>query len=269
MHTSGSMTSGTASLGAEATNEAFVPARFFDRAWMYFGRGCPAQVLDVGCGRGNLVRALRELGHAALGCDLRVTAAEWSDDERSYLSEIDPADYRLPFDERSFDLVVTTSVLEHVRPLREVFSEIHRVLRPGGLAMHIYPSRWYLPSEPHMFVPLANVFGARYPRWAFAAWARLGIRNGYQASQGWREVSRANAAYSEAGVHYRREEEIARIARDFFVAHESHARYFYTHAAGRVAGVASKLDRRISVPDSAFELLSLFRMRFIVQRKRS
>jgi len=46
----------------------------------------------------------------------------------------------LTYDDRSFDIVITEDVLEHVRDPDACFSEIHRVLRPGGA--HIFTVPW-------------------------------------------------------------------------------------------------------------------------------
>ena len=73
--------------------------------------------------------------------------------------------YRIPFDDASMDVVVSTSVLEHAFNVDEVFSEIGRVLRPGGLACvsgqvvsatraaHLRATREYLlATDPQMVV---------------------------------------------------------------------------------------------------------------------
>lgn len=46
---------------------------------------------------------------------------------------------RLTFPDRSFDVVVTEDVLEHVRRPEIAFAEIHRVLRPGGVHVFTIP----------------------------------------------------------------------------------------------------------------------------------
>ena len=46
----------------------------------------------------------------------------------------------IPFPDDSFDLVVSSNVLEHVRALVPLLAETRRVLRPGGQAVHILPS---------------------------------------------------------------------------------------------------------------------------------
>ncbi len=48
---------------------------------------------------------------------------------------------RLPFPEASFDLVVSSESLEHVRRPWQGFAEIHRVLKPGGFHCFTVPYR--------------------------------------------------------------------------------------------------------------------------------
>jgi SAM-dependent methyltransferase len=51
----------------------------------------------------------------------------------------------LPFADASFDFIFSSSVLEHVRDRPAAFAEMRRCLRPGGLMLHIMPSRtWKL-----------------------------------------------------------------------------------------------------------------------------
>ncbi len=51
----------------------------------------------------------------------------------------------LPFRDASFDLIFSSSVLEHIRDRAPVFAEMARCLRPGGVMIHIMPSRtWKL-----------------------------------------------------------------------------------------------------------------------------
>ncbi len=46
----------------------------------------------------------------------------------------------LPFADSSFDAIVSNMVFEHVMHPAEVLSELNRVLRPGGVMLHMWPS---------------------------------------------------------------------------------------------------------------------------------
>jgi len=46
----------------------------------------------------------------------------------------------IPFEPAEFDCVYSSNVLEHVKDLALMNAEIRRVLKPGGIAIHILPS---------------------------------------------------------------------------------------------------------------------------------
>ena len=47
---------------------------------------------------------------------------------------------RLEFESQSFDKVYSTHTIEHVSNIASVFSEMERVIKPGGIILLIYPA---------------------------------------------------------------------------------------------------------------------------------
>ncbi len=98
-----------------------------------------ARVLDVGCGRGLLLRAFQQAG-----CE--VTGTEFSDGACRFAREILKLPVRvgllpdLNFPDNSFDVVVMWHVLEHVSDPRPMVAEVARILRPGGLFLVAVPN---------------------------------------------------------------------------------------------------------------------------------
>jgi SAM-dependent methyltransferase len=183
-----------------------------------------ASILDLGCGVGNGVRTLLALGYDAHGVDIfeywgADAALYWEADPvapsaeiaaRLKVARIDP--YALPFADGSFDHVVSAQVLEHVSDLDAVFAELRRVLRPGGVSVHLYPGHW-TPTirEGHIGVPVAGL--CKYPAWLKAA-AIVGFRSPRQRGMGWREVYRLNREQMRI-THYRSRAQVLRAARRF------------------------------------------------------
>jgi SAM-dependent methyltransferase len=64
---------------------------------------------------------------------------------------------RLPFSDRSFDVVVSNHVIEHVRDANMHLSEIWRVLKDDGLVYLATPNRFW-PWEAHNMIPLLHYF---------------------------------------------------------------------------------------------------------------
>ena len=49
----------------------------------------------------------------------------------------------LSFDDRSFDVVFTRYVLEHVSEPEVFLTEVHRILKPGGSFLFLTPNKWH------------------------------------------------------------------------------------------------------------------------------
>jgi SAM-dependent methyltransferase len=64
-------------------------------------------------------------------------------------------DGRYPFDDATFDLVISDQVLEHVADLDGFVREVTRVSRPHSTGLHVFPARWR-PVEVHMRTPLVH-----------------------------------------------------------------------------------------------------------------
>ncbi len=211
-----------------------------DRAGVTVRQG--ARILDYGCGAGSLVYRLRELGFDAYGFDIHRYVDLRHPDDARYFSFLDkdsvtPGDMRLaaeklhiPFPDGTFDLVVSTSVLEHVIECAPVFSETARVLKPSGVALHAYPGR-ASPIEPHMYVPLATVLQAR---WWFYLWALLGVRNEFQHGLSASETVAANTRYSRIGISYPPRRAMLQICRRYFNEAEIANRHCYRALSGFV-----------------------------------
>ena len=97
-----------------------------------------AQLLEVGCGMGTDLLQFARGGAKVTGVDLTPRSIETS---RHHLSlyghsgEFAIADCeRLPFRDESFDVVYSNGVLHHTPDTAAAVREIHRSLRPGGLA---------------------------------------------------------------------------------------------------------------------------------------
>ncbi len=187
-----------------------------------------ARVLDFGCGAGAMVESLNGRGFDAWGCDIVMNEPT----DRLRLISADP--YRVPFDDESFDVVLSDQVFEHVQDPDVAWAELRRVLRPGGVGLHVFPPRWRL-REAHTYVPFGGAIES--PRW-FAAWARAGVRNEFQGDMAPAEVARANVEFTRAMTNYPTKSAL----RDHALAHFEEARFvedaLIACAPGRAARMA-------------------------------
>jgi SAM-dependent methyltransferase len=218
-----------------------------------------AKVLDFGCGRGALVEGLCASGIDAYGCDIDPC---WEGD-KPRLKTISQPNYRIPFDDNTFDFVCSTTVLEHVQNLRQCFCEIKRVLKPGGVSFHIYPNKWYLPAEPHIYVPFVNFMWPNQPRWWLAFWAIAGVRNEFQQGLGWRQVTEANWHYCRSGLSYPPASLFEELSLDVFGNCDWPMHYMLSKADGGIA----RLYRQLPLKSLIAWIGRYTRMALLVQRK--
>ena len=244
----------------DAKDDSYEERDFFVKAMKEYGlpwAPVTPRVLDFGCGRGGLVAAFQAGGFEAYGCDFqeRLGASE-------ALRPIEASPYRLPFDDGSFDVVVSTAVLEHAQNIEECSREIRRVLRPGGLSMHVFPGRKYLPIEPHIRVPLMNWFWPWRPRAWLAFWALLGVRQPEQKGMPWRAVLNANDSFMRDHCSYLSTKRHSEVSKQVFGNYEWPMRFYIEHAHGGVG----RLGRRLPLHGLTGAMSREFRMAFLVQR---
>ena len=126
--------------------------------------GPDQRLLDLGAGAGIVAEMnFRGIVKQVCGVDLdhRVEA-------NSYLDEGMVSDAgEIPYPDASFDVVIADNVMEHLDHPEAVFSEISRVLRPGGKLLFKTPNRThYMPfiarMTPHRFHQWINRLRGRY-----------------------------------------------------------------------------------------------------------
>jgi SAM-dependent methyltransferase len=102
------------------------------------------KVLDIGCGRANLLRQLSLLGCDCSGTELEEHPAEDAEpDIKIHRGSLEEAQFR----DSSFDGVIIWHVLEHLYHPAETLDEIARITRKGGLIALAVPNFSSLQSR--------------------------------------------------------------------------------------------------------------------------
>lgn len=206
------------------------------------------RILDVGCGVGDSVAALLELGYDAYGVDvLEFWDADfdcyWEEREKPQgdyvkrLYVVPLSAYEFPFVDHHFDFAFSGQVFEHVFNYEEVFREITRVLKPNAISIHRFPGPNQL-IESHTSVPFPIL--CKFKLW-LALWALAGKRSPREGDFTWRETVATNieilqyCQYPTKTSLFRRAAD-AQVRIDFLEADEIMSRNF-----GRVGRMMGKV----------------------------
>jgi SAM-dependent methyltransferase len=98
--------------------------------------GRDSTVLELGCGDGFQFSLLRQRFARVFAID----PANMPDQAGGCVYAVAEA---LPFEDETFDLIVSNCVLEHLNDRRRALDESVRVLKPGGFMAHVVPSRFW------------------------------------------------------------------------------------------------------------------------------
>ncbi|HOE70103.1 MAG TPA: class I SAM-dependent methyltransferase [Brevefilum sp.] len=112
--------------------------------------------IEVGCGSGEISAYFGDFVAKMWGIELEFSNfpfAQASQKKNFAFSQADGA--KLPFSDQVFDLVLFPQVYEHTTKQKEVFNEIYRVLKPGGICFFSGPNRFQI-IEPHYFLPFLS-----------------------------------------------------------------------------------------------------------------
>lgn len=112
--------------------------------------------LDVGCGTGVLAARLAGVGFSMTGIDPSPGMLDVMRERAPMVEAIVASGTELPFEDSSFDLVMSVAVMHHVAEpdaVRRTLREMVRVSRPGGRVLH-----WdHNPRNPYWARLMAKV----------------------------------------------------------------------------------------------------------------
>lgn len=133
--------------------------QFENYYWWHVGRGKiiyrllknylpneePFVIIDVGCGTGINLATLGKFGKV-IGVDSSKKALQFTR-KRGFKNLRQAKAEKLPFGDKSFDLVTALDVIEHIADDLKALKEFHRVLKSQGLLLITAPAYQFIWSE--------------------------------------------------------------------------------------------------------------------------
>lgn len=119
--------------------------------------------LDVGCSAGAMTVVIAPLFGRMVGLEYDEAALVSVEPEyRETIDFLRGDAMSLPLPDNSVDAAICAQVYEHVPDDKQLFREIYRALKPGGMLFFSGPN-WLFPIEPHYFLPFLHWLS---PTWA-------------------------------------------------------------------------------------------------------
>ena len=163
---------------------AIKPVAFFDslnqlnwyqqtlRDWVRHNKlPSKSKVLEVGCATGTLTRYISSLKHDSTGVDLSermITVAQKNNpDIPFHIADVN----KLPFEDESFDSVITASLLNIVTDKESAVKQMIRVCKNGGTISILVPLVGFNDANLNMLTSSLQVTG--FSLEALRAWHKL------------------------------------------------------------------------------------------------
>ena len=113
--------------------------------------GEKGRVLDIGTGRGELLKMAREQGWECIGIEPSYSFAQYAASFSGAEVRNEPIE-QCNFPSSSFDVVILAAVLEHLYNPDATIKEIARILRPGGVVFVD------VPNEQGLYFCVGNLY---------------------------------------------------------------------------------------------------------------
>lgn len=142
-----------------------------------------SKLLDYGCGPGDMLLCAQELGIESFGIDNFERSVSMAK-ERG-LDVVLGDSSSMPYEKKSFDVIFSQSVLEHVPDAVKLVSELKAYLKPGGTLIistptpgsHFWDDPTHVrPFTPKSFITLADICGLRVLEVSYVFAFLLGLK---------------------------------------------------------------------------------------------
>src|SRR5262249_40420915 len=108
-------------------------------------------VLELGCSSGYLLNSFRqEENFIAIGADIDPEVlGRARTDYGKHVQFVQTTSDHIPVADESVDVVYSIDTIEHLSRPREIFMDVFRIIRPGGMFL-IHFGPWYNPNGAHL-----------------------------------------------------------------------------------------------------------------------
>lgn len=197
-----------------------------------------AKVLDLGCGTGHLCEFIREKGFEVVGLDPSEGMLSHARENFPDIEFVEGVSVALPFDEGTFDYVVSIEVLRYLNPkdVEETYKEVYRVLKPGGFFHITHVNKWatdYYLLFYNLVKLMTNLRGKKYHNCYFTSGSR---ENKLVKAAGFKKAESIGRMFASVRIGFKFGKLIGRTYAKFLeiVNSKQYFKGFYSSFAGHL-----------------------------------
>jgi len=120
-------------------------------------RHCPGKVfgkvLELGAGDGFISSILAEYTEKLISTDINAERLNMSDKGNMVFKICDAENIRDVFKDEKFDMIFSSSLLEHLSDCEKALAEIHQALADTGVCIHLLPNRYWKLVTILLYIP--------------------------------------------------------------------------------------------------------------------
>lgn len=151
------------------------------------------KLIDIGCGRGDMLKAFHEVGMDVVGSDLSPAASKLCEPHKVFLVNFEQNSSAiledLGVEKNSMDFVFSKSLIEHLNNPLPVLETAYELLKPGGVAIIMTPS-WFHTRWGPFYLDYTHVTPFTVPSlndaMRFAGFKKVNVHHFYQLPFVWR-----------------------------------------------------------------------------------
>lgn len=197
--------------------------------FLYYIKSCQdyqnLKILDYGCGKGEILNLLIKERINSLGVDIYHQGASMEVLNNILYKtgkiKIIKFGEKLPFDDDSFDIIISNQVFEHLLDIKFVIKELSRILKKDGKMYHHFPSKevW---REGHIGIPFSHWFSKRSKlRFYYVFLMRIvGFGNNKKNNLDIKQWTKHSCDYLDKFCYYRKYKNLKNIFFEYDISHK-------------------------------------------------
>jgi ubiquinone/menaquinone biosynthesis C-methylase UbiE len=171
-----------------------------------------SRILDLGCGTGHFSNYMRQRGYEVVGLDPSTKMLDFARKNFPDITFVEGISSALPFEENTFDLIISIEVLRYLHPkdVEDSYTEVYRTLKKDGIFFVTHVNRFATDGYfffYHMQYYLNKLKGKQYHNCYFTT---PGKEESLMKRAGFRDINTIGRMFGSIRIGYKLGKSIGR-----------------------------------------------------------